>query len=280
MPASPAEKFFVSSTLASPPSGLITLLTDFGNADGYVAAMKGVILGIFPGARVVDLSHEVEPQQIAAGAFLLAAHFKFFPAGTVHVAVVDPGVGTARAPLACWWANHYFVAPDNGLLDFCAEQGGGEAVRLTQPQFWRSEVSHTFHGRDVFAPVAAHLAAGVSLYELGEPMQLTRRLSSSVCEVKENVLIGEVIFIDRFGNLISNISHDELRRFAGDARVRIRLAGFEIGAVQPAYAEVPMGAPLALINSFGRLEIGVNQGSAKSQFHVSPGASITVERGA
>ena len=152
-------------------SGIITLLTDFGNSDGYVAAMKGIMLEIYPQVHFVDISHEIGSYDIASAHFLLYAHYKYFPKGTVHLAVVDPGVGTARQPVACVYDGHYFIAPDNGLLDFCLNEKSN-AVKLTQEDFWHSNISTTFHGRDIFAPTAAYLASGMAFTELGCPIQL------------------------------------------------------------------------------------------------------------
>jgi len=260
-------------------SGLITLLTDFGQRDGYVAAMKGVMLSLHPPAQLIDLSHEVEPQNVYAGAFLLQAHYSYFPPGTVHLAVVDPGVGSERAALACLAGNHFFVAPDNGLLDFCLDSSGRRAVRLTQKKFWRKTPSSTFHGRDIFAPVAAHLARGESLANLGEPFELQRRLPSLECRAVGKTLRGQVIYIDRFGNLISNITAQRLRAFSRNRPVTITLAGHLIGGLCKTYSDVPPDAPLTLIGSFGYLEIGVNLGNAQARFGVRCGASIAIELG-
>jgi hypothetical protein len=258
-------------------SGIITLLTDFGQRDGYVAAMKGVMLGLCPVAKLVDISHEVEPQNVPAGAFILEAHFRYFPAGTVHVAVVDPGVGSERAALACYAGGHFFVAPDNGLLDFCCDFSDSQAVRLTQKEFWRETISSTFHGRDIFAPVAAHLARGESLYHLGEPLVLQRKLPPRQCQIEEKILHGQVAYIDRFGNLISNISEQRLREFAKNQTVSVALAGHLIGSLRKTYAEVPPNVPIALIGSFGFLEIGVNRGNAQMHFGARRGTPIAIK---
>jgi len=260
-------------------SGIITLLTDFGLRDGYVAAMKGVILGLHPTAQLIDLSHEVEPQNVCAGAFLLQAHFRYFAAGTVHLAVVDPGVGSERAALACRASEHYFVAPDNGLLDFCMAWPDLQVVRLTQKIFWRETISSTFHGRDIFAPVAAHLARGEPLAQLGEPFELQRKLAIAAPQIMGKTLHGQVAYIDRFGNLVSNISAQRLQEFSADQPITILLDGHLIGGLCQTYAEVPPHSPLALLGSFGFLEIGINLGSAHARFAVRAGAPITVTRG-
>jgi len=260
-------------------SKIITLLTDFGQQDGYVAAMKGVILGLHPNANLIDLTHEVEPQNVQAGAFLLQTHFRCFPVGTVHLAVVDPGVGSARAALAGRAAGHFFVAPDNGLLDFCLDLSERQVVRLTQNKFWREPVSSTFHGRDIFAPVAAHLARGELLQNLGELFQLQRRLPAFETRLVGKTLRGQVVYIDRFGNLISNISAQQLREFSRDQPITISLAEHLIGGLCQTYAEVPPDSPLALIGSFGFLEIGVNRGNARRRFDARPGDPVNIELG-
>lgn len=260
-------------------SGIITILTDFGQRDGYVAAMKGVILALYPTAQLVDLSHEVEPQNVDAGAFLLQAHFRYFPAGTVHVAVVDPGVGSARAALACEAGGHFFVAPDNGLLDFCLDFPDLQAVRLTKKEFWRETIASTFHGRDIFAPVAAHLAKGEAMRHLGEPFTLHKRLPGFECRIADKTLCGQVVYGDRFGNLISNISAPRLHEFAQGQPITIWLAEHLIGGLCQTYADVPPLSPLALIGSFGFLEIGLNLGNAQTRYAARPGAPITVRRG-
>lgn len=260
-------------------SGIITILTDFGQRDGYVAAMKGVMLSLHPAAQLVDLSHEVEPQNVYAGAFLLQTHFRYFPAGTVHVAVVDPGVGSARAALACSAGGHFFVAPDNGLLDFCLDLPDWQAVRLTQKEFWRATISPTFHGRDVFAPVAAHLAKGETVHRLGEPFTLHKRLSGFECRIENKTLHGHIVYSDRFGNLISNISAPRLHEFAQGQPITVWLAEHLIGGLSQTYADVPPHSPLALIGSFGFLEIGLNLGNAQTRFAARLGAPITVRRG-
>lgn len=276
----PAEENSARELAAVPPSGIITLLTDFGNADGYVAAMKGVMLSLNPAATIIDLSHEIGAQNIAAGALLLAAHYQYFPRGTVHVAIVDPEVGTARTAVACAFDGHYFVAPDNGLLDFCCESRAGLfAVKLNRPQYWRQVISNTFHGRDLFAPVAAHLTLGTPLSQLGERMPLAPRRRARKSRIENDALIGEVVYIDHFGNLISNISAEEFWNFCGGGPFQIRVAGLAFDRLHPSYGFAAPGAPLALLDSFARLEIGVNQGHAAKELGIALGAPIIIARG-
>lgn len=261
------------------PSGILTLLTDFGNADGYVAAMKGVILGIMPHARLVDITHEVPPQEVAAGAFILSAHYRYFPAGTVHVAVIDPGVGTTRHAVACLSDGHYFVGPDNGLFDFCARAPSPIAVRLSRREFWRHTISNTFHGRDIFAPVAAHLANGVALEELGDSTALKPQRPEDACKIEQNTLQGRIVYSDRFGNLISNISKEDLSRFAANAKIVVRLGRQTIHGLQASYASATSGEFVALINSFDLLEIGINRGNAKIKSRAALGTPVIIARG-
>lgn len=258
------------------PSGIISLLTDFGNRDGYVAAMKAVILGINPRAALIDLSHEIEPQNIQAGAFLLSSQSRFFPAGTVHVAVVDPGVGTNRRLVAVQAAEQIYVAPDNGLLDFCIELGVSEAVEITNQALWRQPVSMTFHGRDILAPVAAHLSLGKPLQEIGSVVELSRRLPAMRFKMSAREILGQVVYIDRFGNLITNISSQVLRQFAGGDDLEIYIDEKMSCSLKPAYASVSVGAPVAVFGGFDRLEIGVNQGNASTFFGARIGDSIKV----
>ncbi len=275
----PAAESFVREVSLVPPSGLITLLTDFGNADGYVAAMKGAILSINRNAGIVDLSHEIAPQDIAAAELLLPTHYKYFPRGTVHVAIVDPGVGTDRRALACAFDGHYFVAPDNGLLDFCAA-GDHFAVALNQHEYWRQEVSHTFHGRDVFAPVAAHITLGVPLLRLGAQIALREHQPQKIPRLENGALAGEVIYIDWFGNAISNITAQEFWNFCGARAFQIKIAALTFERLLPAYGHAAVHEPVALIDSFERLEIGRNQGHAAQSFNLKIGMSIIVSRGA
>jgi len=245
--------------------GCITLLTDFGTVDPYVAAMKGAALSINPDVRLVDISHEIAPQDIADAAFVLSGAFRNFPPGTVHVAVVDPGVGSERRILAAEAEGQVLMAPDNGLLP--AALGGAEPDRLvvvTNASFFRHPVSMTFHGRDILAPVAAHLTLGVGLSELGHPVSDPVRLESIAPEIGEAEIEGSVIHVDRFGNLVTNIPGSAVRELAakGGGEPHVELAGTVIHRIHRAYAEVGVGQLLAVIGSTGRLEVSANRRSA------------------
>lgn len=254
---------------------IITLCTDFGTRDGYVAAMKGVILSLAPGAQLIDITHEVTPQAVREAAFVLASAYGYFPPGTVHLVVVDPGVGSDRRLLAVRAGHYYFVAPDNGVLSLVLRaQAAFEAIALTRQIFWREEVSHTFHGRDVLAPVAAHLANGAPLSALGEPLRELVQLPWPAPERRGRTIIGHVLHIDRFGSLVTDIPAAMLSARA-DWRVaagRVRAAG-----ILPTYASVGRGEPLALIGSHGYLEVAVREGSAAELAGVKAGDVVYVE---
>jgi len=259
------------------PPGLITLLTDFGTADAFVGIMKGVILGINPAVRLVDLTHGVPPQQIVAGALALRAAVPFFPARTIHVAVVDPGVGGSREPILIETERGVLVGPDNGVLCFAAEQMGRPRARLLANEaFFHHPVSHTFHGRDIFAPVAAHLSRGVPPDAFGPALEslVQLRLPSAVCAATS--VSGEVIYVDHFGNLVTNISADALRRFSGQP-LSVSIKGTHVAGPVGAYAALPEGSPLAIVGSWGMLEIAVRNGSAAQMFSAGTGAPVAVD---
>ncbi|HEV7990166.1 MAG TPA: SAM-dependent chlorinase/fluorinase [Candidatus Binataceae bacterium] len=260
----------------------IAILTDFGYRDHYVGAMKGVIASIAPGAPLIDVTHGVPAQSIAAGAIALAQTWRLFPPRTVFLVVVDPGVGTARLAVAVQTrAGARFVGPDNGVLSLALEEAGpSRAVELRAPRYRRARVSATFHGRDIFAPAAAHLWRGVKLESLGPPVRegLTHL---ELAEPREGVeeLRGEVLYVDGFGNLVSNIARDALARF--EARFPAMRLSVRIGTGAPieilqAYGDARNGVPLATFGSFELLEIAVREGSAARHFAAGPGAMVTV----
>jgi S-adenosylmethionine hydrolase len=241
---------------------IITLLTDFGLADSYVAEVKGVLLSRAPSAVLVDITHHVPPGDVRAGQYLLARAWHRFPAGTVHLAVVDPGVGTARRALAAEAAGHRFVAPDNGLLSF-----------LQRPRFVGLPVpvdaAPTFHGRDVFAPAAAALASGRRLEDLGSP--ITDPYISPLPSPRHDgtALMGEVVYLDHFGTLVSNISGGDV-----EPGVRIRVAGTDVGALRRTFGDVERGALVAFVGSGGTVEVAVRDGSAARLLGVGVGAEV------
>lgn len=258
--------------------GLITLTTDFGLRDPFVGIMKGVLLSICPSARLVDLTHEIPAQDVLAGGRALEAAAPFFPAGTVHLAVVDPGVGTARRPLAIRAGGFYLVGPDNGLFTFALEGRGWTAVSLTAPEYRLAEVSRTFHGRDVFAPAAAYLASGVPLERLGPAVTDPERLPRAGCRLEAGELVGEVLDADRFGNLLTSIPAARLAEIAGAGGIALEVAGRRLRGPLGAYAAGSEREPAVIVGSTGCLEIFVKGGSALNALGVGRGAIVRVRR--
>ena len=266
---------------------VITLTTDFGLEDSYVAAMKGVILGINPQATIVDVTHAVPPQDIQAGAFALLGVAPYFPKGTVHVAVIDPGVGSERRAIALQAGGYFFIGPDNGVLTLAAQvhnlrrklslvrpSSAIKAIHLLNPEYWLSEVSSTFHGRDIFAPVAAHLTSGEPFDNFGVPIEDYAMLELKAPVERDDALIGEILYIDRFGNLVSNILNRHIPEVREQARVEIAKACFR--GIFQTYANAHVGDPLALIGSSGFLEIAVRNGSAARQLDAKIGDPVII----
>lgn len=254
---------------------IVTLLSDFGLSDGYVAAVKGVLLSRCPAARLVDVSHEIPAGDVAAGAFVLAQAARHFPAGAVHLAVVDPGVGSARRAVACQVGDAFFVAPDNGLLSRVLpplSSGAVQAHSLEARDLWREPVSPVFHGRDVFAPVAAHLAGGGRLMDAGPPLDL----ESLVClewprvEAAMEAVRGCVVHVDRFGNLVTNLDARSVRAEAGEVEIAQRFV-----PVLRTYSDAPPGALLALTGSEGLIEVACNGGDAAKLLGVQRNDVVT-----
>jgi S-adenosylmethionine hydrolase len=258
---------------------ILTLLTDFGTRDHYVAAVKGVLLSINPNLYFVDITHEIRPQNIREGAFVLGSTFKYFPEGTIHLAVVDPGVGGKRQGLAAASERHFFVGPDNGLFDWTfALEPPRQVVALENPAYWLPQPSSVFHGRDIFAPVAGHLSTGLSLEKLGPPLHYQMRLPPRLILEEQKELQGEIIYIDRFGNLISNIEIPPLaaERKLQDLQVYLGTAQLPVGP--STYEEGPPLRPFALIGSSNLLEVSVRNGSAHEITGCSVGTSLLVRR--
>src|SRR5262249_38580620 len=249
-----------------------------GLDDAYVGVVKGVILGIHPTARLVDLTHAVPPQGVRHGAVVLADAYRVFPPGTVHLAVVDPGVGTRRRALALRADGHYFVGPDNGLLGFCAALPGLKAVALENRRYHRQPTSRTFHARDVFAPAAAHLARGLSLARLGPPAPGVPRLAVRAGPPpRGRRLQGRVVLADRFGNLLTDLREDALPDTP--TRCVLTVSGRRVAGLSQTYAERPPGTLGALVDSSGRVEVFVRDGSARARLGVGPGAPVSLWSG-
>ena len=277
--------------MTAPP---IVLLTDFGLSDAYVGMMRGVIAAINPDATVIDLTHGIGPQNIAHGAAVLADSYRYFPSGSIFVAVVDPGVGTERAAILLETPDARFVAPNNGLLTLvCREYdpsfgdsatAGSAAVpadcrawRLTNSDYWRHPVSSTFHGRDVFAPVAAHLSLGLSLDATGETIPAIAALSLPVPRPYGSALRGHVIYADAFGNLITDLTADILDNMdisPGDAAVTVTVAGHTITGLSRTFHDPPGDGLRALLGSHNRLEIAAVDGSAAAAIGANGGAAV------
>jgi S-adenosyl-L-methionine hydrolase (adenosine-forming) len=259
------------------PVPIFTLTTDFGLKDPYVAEMKAVILSICPNATVVDVTHEVEKFSVRMGAYMLALAAPYFPLGSVHVAVVDPDVGTQRRPLIVQTAHSFFVGPDNGLLFLAAEaQGIKHIYEIVNQQFMLPHVSSTFHGRDIFAPAAAHLANGVPAKEFGpEITDVTKPKFTKVTRVKDS-LFGEVLHVDSFGNIITNVRAKDLASLKeGVVQAELPFDKLQL-KLSKSYAEAKLQEPIALIGSHDFLEIALNQGNAAAKFNTKAGDKITL----
>jgi len=256
---------------------IVTLLTDFGTRDHYVAAMKGVLLGINPALTLVDITHEVTPHNVREAGFLLAAAFNVFPAGTIHLAVVDPGVGGERRALAAAGARHLFVGPDNGLFDRAfALEPPRVVVSLENPDYRRPQVSATFHGRDIFAPAAGHLSLGVPLEKLGPVVSDRIQTASPPRLGKEDRVEGEIIHVDRFGNLIADI---EIPSNVGlESDLEVSVGGRRVLVGPRTYDEAPPGEPFAMRGSSGHLEVAVREGSALEVLGQGVGTPVCVHR--
>jgi S-adenosylmethionine hydrolase len=261
---------------------IITLLTDFGWGDGYIGAMKGVILRINPDCRIVDLAHEISPHDVMGAALILGQTYPFFPSGTIHVAVVDPGVGGPRRPLVLETDGYRFVGPDNGCFTFVLKREEGvQAYELIEERFCLPRVSHTFHGRDIFAPVAAHLSAGVPPSEMGPPIETTDLTSLAIPDpVSEGeILRGEVIGIDHFGNLVTNISQETLGGFAPEGVIEIEIKGEKSKGLKSSYEEGEPGEIIALWGSAGLLELSLKERSLHREQGWGRGEQVRIRRG-
>lgn len=256
---------------------LVTLLTDFGAGSGYPAQMKGVLLSLCPDARIVDISHEVPPYRVLVGQALLLEAVAAFPPGTIHVAVVDPGVGTSRRGIVVTAGDkapgQLLVGPDNGLLWPFVH--GGTVHELADPAYRRPSVSSTFHGRDVFAPAAAHLALGVAPGKMGPEVVDPVKLSPAKVRREGGAVVGEVVHVDSFGNLVTNLSREDLPP-APREELEVSVGGRTLAGVQATYGSVPAGTLLALVGSAGLLEIAVREGSAARELKLEDGQGMPV----
>lgn len=256
---------------------VIALVTDFGTRDYFVGVMKGVILSINPRAQIVDITHEVPPQDVATGAFVLKAAYRWFPPGTIFLAVVDPGVGTERAPLIVKTRRYFFVGPDNGLLMPAAEEDGVEEVYRITARL--PEVSKTFHGRDVFAPVAAYLSLGIEPRLLGVSVSTWRRLELPGARLEGKTLHSRVVYVDRFGNVYTGV-REEVNRLAsvGDFLCVETPSGVVRARYVETYGRASPGEAVLLINSEGYLELAMVMGNAAATYGLRPGDELRIRK--
>ena len=259
------------------PRPIITLTTDFGEGSRYVAAMKGVILSINPQAQVVDVSHSVSHQDIRTGAIVLAETARWFPPETIHVAVIDPGAGSSRRIVYARIGTQQFIAPDNGVLSCLAMlERPSKIVCLNESRFWLPEVSHTFHGRDIMAPVAARLSTGLSPDELGQPMNQLIELSWPEVQRVPNRIEGEVVEVDSFGNLITNITSEMLHGVPTSEVVVVKCEEHETQGIYSTYSDQPSMTFMAHVGSTGRLELAIVDENASAMLGVKVGAAVCV----
>lgn len=260
-------------------SGIITLTTDFGTRDPYAGIMKGMVLTANPNAKLVDITHEIPAHDIFNAAFTLVRTYEFFPFGTVHVAVVDPEVGEKRKNIAILTERYFFVGPDNGIFTMVLQKEKLVEIReIKNPPFVLERVSSTFHGRDVFAPCAGHLSAGKEFSAVGPVMTNIVSLKYPRTTHGGNILKGEIVSVDSFGNMISNIPEHVFRSFTGKQQFEISFATERFTAIHRQYSDVPAGSLLALFGSSGYLEISMNSGSARDYFMTTAGSTVTVRR--
>jgi S-adenosyl-L-methionine hydrolase (adenosine-forming) len=266
--------------ISSSTRPIITLLTDFGSQDYFVGAMKGAILSVNPTAQIVDLTHEIPPQDIEVAAFNLLAVYKDFPAGTIHIAVVDPGVGSTRKPILIQCGEQFFVGPDNGIFSWiCEREGSGRAIHLTNEEFFRHPLSTTFHGRDIFAPVAAALSTGVAMTAFGEKLSEYVSLDPLLPAIaSDGTVTGRVIHIDRFGNCITNLTREHFSADQAASGAKLVINGREVTSFRQSFSEGAVDADdlFCLAGSAGFLEIAARNSSAATILRAERGQSVVV----
>ncbi|MDP2681964.1 MAG: SAM-dependent chlorinase/fluorinase [Deltaproteobacteria bacterium] len=256
---------------------IITLLTDFGTEDGYAGAMKGVILSINPDAVIVDISHQISPQDIAAGAFVLSQSVPFFPKGTIHMAIVDPGVGGKRRPILIETDRYFFVGPDNGIFSIALQREKiKRKIHLTNKDYFLGNVRATFHGRDIFSPVAAYLSLGIDPSIFGKKIKMLTSLDVKKPVARYGKITGRIIHIDRFGNLITNIDEGLLKKIFKNKSFEIRVGSCIIKKLVPSYVYAKQGEPVGLIGSSNLLEIAKRDGDASRELGAEKGDEVEV----
>ncbi len=260
-------------------NGIVTFITDFGTTDPYAGIMKGIVLGANNHANIADITHQIPAHDIISGAFTLVRAYRYFPTGTVHVAVVDPGVGTSRKSIAVKTENYYFIGPDNGILSPVLGIERVQEIReITNQPFLLNEISNTFHGRDIFAPCAGHLSAGKSFSYIGPEIKRIKHLVFPAVKRDNTIMTGEVVSVDSFGNLITTISEKAFKSFVGKKEYEILFGNERFPSIMLSYADVPESQPLALFGSCGYLEISMNGGSAEDYFMTGKGGPVTVRK--
>lgn len=265
-----------------PSVPIITLLTDFGTRDTYVGVMKGVIAGINPAARVIDLCHDISPQNVREAAFLLLGSFDYFPPGTIHIAVIDPAVGSDRLALCVRSGDYFFIGPDNGVLSMaCYRAGRPKIFRLENKDYFLKNQSSTFHGRDIFAPAGAYLSAGLPIESLGPPTRSIKRIRlPRTHRIAGKRITGRIVHADNFGNLITNIRKKTIRDVfprAHPGKLTITCSDHQIVGLNRTYSDASSGAPLALIGSYDLMEIAVRDGNAMLTLGATLDDRITIE---
>jgi S-adenosylmethionine hydrolase len=255
---------------------IITVLTDFGEHDPYVGIVKGVMLAINPRAAIVDITHEVEPQDVKEASFLVGDYYRYFPEGTIHLCVVDPTVGSTRKPLIVARHGHLFVGPDNGLFSLVLAKGEGTTREITNSRYMRATVSGTFHGRDIFAPSAAYLSHGIHPSEFGPAVESPVMLRDLFPTIEGDAMEGRIVRFDRFGNAISNIAYEFFTDFARGGPFTIDLCGLSFRALSTSYYE---GRHTCLAGSSGYLEFGLFMGNLASERGIRKGEKVKVLRG-
>ncbi len=263
---------------------MITLITDFGTTDPYVGILKGVILSENPSASIIDITHEISPQDIAGAAYCIYSAYRFFKVGSIHVVVVDPGVGSSRSIIAVSMGGHYFLAPDNGVLGLILSTGNVDSITTVEnDKYFLKPVSRTFHGRDIFAPVAAHLSQGLPIDRLGNEIKKDQTFSVNLPMpylAPSGEIVGEVIRIDRFGNLITNIDHLFIRKtfdLVNDRDLAIIIGGHQISGLSACYQDAEPQSLLAIPGSMGFIEISINCGNASGFCGMVKGDTVLIK---
>ncbi len=263
-----------------PKPPVITLTTDFGTGDYFVGVMKGVILSINPDAKIVDISHEISPFNIREGGFLLSNSYSYFPEKTVHLVVVDPGVGSRRRPIIAKTKRYFFVAPDNGILSYIYKKENNiEVYEITNSNYFLKPVSQTFHGRDIFASVAAHISKGISCNEFGKRINDFTSISINEPVIRKNIMTGEIVCIDRFGNLITNISKEDFESSLLQSKKKkfeIKINNIKIRNISDSYSSAKDKNLGAIWGSHGYLELFSREANAGEKFRIKPKAKISV----